>query len=269
MLLILMNLALRDLITASHVNQEWRALVPKLEPCTRLALLRLAFGTDDNTGRAALDQEKIPLHTRKHFVFLVAHYTGLELPESFRTFMTEWPRARAPQGLHWPRVIHKFTHCDESPLAELPTAELSLLCRELQVTIPTVDLRAIMGGESISSQHRLFNSRPRLNKPGQINQTIRFLRAHDSTCFTHTRPGMQSLKCKVLALDSYNYPFYVMPGDPHWYRGDQGGWHYLILAGPCRGQIHAWSHCDEYTGFEAENFLEWRHCQGVPKRLWD
>lgn len=252
MLLILMQLSLKELITAYHVNQEWRFLVPKIGPCTRLALLRLAFGNDVCTGRVELSHEKIPLPTRQQFASSVAHHTGLELPETFRIFITEWPRAQAPRGAHWPYIIH--------------IKDMDFGFHEKHVAISTVDLEAIVRGERISSQHRLFNSRPRLNTPRQIEQTARFLRAHDRTSFNETSPGMQSLTCKVLALDNYNY-YHVgdtVEDEPNWRQMEKAGWFYLILAGPCNGQIHAWSHIGDYAGFEAENFVEWRYSRLVP-----
>ncbi|KAF8151982.1 hypothetical protein K438DRAFT_1988099 [Mycena galopus ATCC 62051] len=97
---ILEPLPLRGLISAMHVCQQWRSLVPRIDSPTRLRLLGLSF--DD-----AKSPYPVSLDLRISYVEKIETTHSVVIPEPYRTILTEWPSSQPPPVLRLSRYhIH-------------------------------------------------------------------------------------------------------------------------------------------------------------------
>ncbi|KAJ7480014.1 hypothetical protein B0H11DRAFT_1264161 [Mycena galericulata] len=264
---VLEYLPLRDLISASHVDQQWRALVPNIDSPTRSRLLGLAFKNVESI-------HPISLSVRTSYVDKVESKYTVIIPEPYRTILTEWPASQAPPGMHWPHSVRfhasGFCFCPRQ-VQENPEvcvcADAEVI--EVAITIPGNIFKIVMDEARVPDDEdeptwELFNNPVRLYTEEQNVQTMRFIRAHPVEEFQWTgrrmgprpRPGWARFFFKVLKLSRYAF---------HTKMGHSEGTFVMILEGPTRGQIHGWSFSgrDWYAGFEAESFWDWNY------REWD
>ncbi|KAJ7222620.1 hypothetical protein GGX14DRAFT_664498 [Mycena pura] len=252
LLQILEHLPLRDLISAMHVNQQWRAIVPAIDSPTRVRLLGLAFSKVDTP-------HSITLSDRISYVDKIETTHVVIIPEPYRTILTEWPSSHPPSGMHWPHSVRYhasgfcfcFRYRYETPDCHCAEHDVSTFA----ITLPNVVLSWVMTygttpGPELASSGELFNCPVRLHTEEQNAQTIRFIRAHAAS---EWRGGSwRTCKFKVLELSRYN----ICTED-----GKSSGVFVMMLEGPTRGQIHGWSEggYDWYDGFEAETFWDWKY----------
>ncbi|KAJ7139430.1 hypothetical protein C8R44DRAFT_867582 [Mycena epipterygia] len=253
------HLPLIDLISATHVSQQWRALPPKIDSPTRLRLLDLSFGNDSVDA-----PHPIPLRVRISYVDKVEEKHNVLIPEPYRTILTEWPRSQPPAGMHWPHSVRFFASgfcfC---PREMHETLEMCLCAgREVRTTtikIPKTIFKLVMDENTIPVDEdyswELFKNPVRLHTDEQNAQTMRFIRAHAVAEF-RWQGRWANLEFKVLQLSRYHF---------HTAVGVSDGTFLMILDGPTRGQIHAWSSSgdDWYDGFEADSFWDWDYTEWV------
>ncbi|KAJ7451102.1 hypothetical protein FB451DRAFT_710771 [Mycena latifolia] len=248
-------LPLRDLISATHVCQQWRALVPKIDSPTRLRLLSLAFNDVESP-------HPISSSARISYVINVETTHNVLIPEPYRTVLTEWPSSQPPPGMHWPHSVRFFDsgfcfcprHTHEDPeiclCAERPAV------RHVVVMVPERTFKLIMANQLPADEDyswELFNNPVRLYTDEQNAQTVRFIRAHPAAEVRWTR-SWANIDLQVLPLSRYHFASS---------KGTSDGIFVMILDGPTRGQIHAWSSSGDtwYDGFEAENFWDWNYVE--------
>ncbi|KAJ7841959.1 hypothetical protein B0H13DRAFT_2099109 [Mycena leptocephala] len=256
------HLPLRDLISASHVDSQWRALAPQVDSPIRTRLLGLAFESAESV-------HPISLSIRTCYVDTVEKKYNVRIPEPYRTILTEWPASQPPSGMHWPHSVRfhasGFCFCGRN-MREFPE---ECYCtegevRDVSILIPGGIFRTVMdeGRVSQSADHRweLFDNGVRLRTEEQNTQTVRFIRAQSTTAFRWTR-DWASADFKVLELSRYHL-FDV--------GRESEGVFVMILDGPTRGQIHGWSSSGSnwYDGFEAESFWDWKYSEWDPEEMW-
>ncbi|KAF7367510.1 F-box domain-containing protein [Mycena sanguinolenta] len=254
-------LTLRDLISATHVCQQWRALVPKIDSPTRLRLLGLSF-------RDVTSPHPISLSVRISYVEKIETKYSVVIPEPYRTILTEWPSSQPPPGMHWPHSVRfhasGFCYCrrgsDNSPdrcscegedvhdvLMKMPEEVYRLVVEE--GVVPVEEHERDYSWE-------LFDKPLRLYTPEQNSQTMRFIRAQPLAAIEGRGDRWMSLKFSTLRLSRYHV--HTTLDDNRGFQTSDGIF-VLILDGPSRGQIHAWETDTWYDGFEAEDFWEWNY----------
>ncbi|KAJ7356611.1 hypothetical protein DFH08DRAFT_461535 [Mycena albidolilacea] len=243
------HLLLRDLIYATHVCQDWRGLVPKIDSPLRLRLLGLSFSD-------AISPYSIPVGVRIQHVYRIETKHGIVIPEPYRTILIEWPSSQPPPGMHWPRSVRfrasGFCFCARYLQFD---ADLCLCAenevRSMKIRIPYRDVFRIVVEEGVVPTDRrfiweLFVNPLRLYTGEQNAQIIRFIRAQPAAAVEWTGSGRSaSIKFSVLQLSRYH--FYTT-------EASSDGIFVLILDGPSREQIHGWSSpgISWYDGFEAK-----------------
>jgi hypothetical protein len=255
---------LPELIAAYRVNQRWRATAPHIASSLRLRLFRICF--HDRASHS--DPYPLALAARRAYVQHVEDKTGCRLPDDYRTVLAEWPVRCAPPGIHWPHAARFFVDGDCSCSHSLiPSYRCRCATDDVQdctVHIPRslreeiFDLRDPWKFNPRGPDFRwtLFRNPPRLVTPEQNLQTLRFLRAHHVSCWSESEKVTEwtTLSLKCLRLSPYQ-PL----TDPR----SMSGEFYMVLEGPCRGQVHGWSSVGWYDGHEADSFLGWVYV-GVP-----
>ncbi|KAJ7822423.1 hypothetical protein B0H13DRAFT_2127061 [Mycena leptocephala] len=249
------HLSLRDLISATHVNQQWRLLVPKIDSPTRLRLLSLAFNDVDSPHPISLDVRTSYVHK----VEKVETNYNILIPEPYRTILTEWPTSQPPRGMHWPHSVrfhasgfcfcqrHMHWTSDECRCAdntEVWNVELTLF----DETFRRVVLEGVL---PLETDFELFNNPVRLHTDAQNAQTMRFIRTHPAEGF-QWKERWARFAFRVLRLSRYQFDTA---------EGNSDGTFVMMLDGPTRGQIHAWSSESWYDGYEAEDFWEWNYLE--------
>ncbi|KAJ7356610.1 hypothetical protein DFH08DRAFT_461509 [Mycena albidolilacea] len=251
------HLSLRDLISATHVCQDWRALVPKINSPLRLRLLGLSFSD-------AISPYPIPVGVRILYVYNIETKHKVVIPEPYRTILTEWPSSQPPPGMYWPHSVRfrasGFCFCARHRHMD---ADLCLCAenevRSAKITMPNDVFRAVMEEGVVPADQptswELFDNPLRLYTGEQNAQTIRFIRAQPATAVEWTGAGRwANIKFSVLQLSRYHVYTTEASSD---------GIFVLILDGPSRGQIHGWSSqgISWYDGFEAESFWDWNYTE--------
>jgi hypothetical protein len=182
------------------------------------------------------------------------------IPEPYRTILTEWPASQPPRGMHWPHSVrfhasgfcfcprHMHWMSDECWCADTEV-------RDVELTLFDETFRRVVleGVVPLETDFELFNNPVRLHTDTQNAQTMRFIRAHPAAGF-RWKDRWAHLTFRVLRLSRYHFDTA---------EGKSDGIFVMILDGPTRGQIHAWSSSGEgwYDGYEAENFWEWNYLE--------
>ncbi|KAJ7743861.1 hypothetical protein B0H16DRAFT_1858551 [Mycena metata] len=258
---ILEHLSLRDLISASHVCLQWRALVLQIDSPTRLRLLRLAFNAIDS------DPYPISLNRRVSYVNEVETKFGVIIPDPYRTILTEWPASQPPPGMHWPHSVRfhasGFCFCPRHVLEDPDVCQCADRgpLANVELTMPKETFRLVMEDPPapVGSSHsyELFDTRVRLYTDEQNAQTLHFIRMHpaDEFAWNHNK-SWASFQYRVLRLSRYHFH----TRNP-W--GTSDGCFVMMLEGPTRGEIHGWSSSGDswYDGFEAESFWDWNYSE--------
>ncbi|KAJ6464109.1 hypothetical protein C8R45DRAFT_1025258 [Mycena sanguinolenta] len=258
-------LALRDLISATHVCQRWRALVPKVDSPTRLRLLGLSF--HDVTS-----PHPISLSVRISYVEKIETRYSVVIPEPYRTILTEWPSSHPPLGMHWPHSVRfhasGFCYCARQ---NHETPDICLCgekddVREVAIAMfedvfkLVVDEGVVPVGEHEQrTSWELFDSPLRLHTPEQNAQTMRFIRAQPPAAVDWKKKlGIR----QISALQLSRYHDHTKEDNDGISQSSDGTF-VLILDGPSRGEIHAWSSSGDtwYDGFEAEDFWDWNYSE--------
>lgn len=246
------RLSLRDLISASHVSQQWRALVPQIDSPTRLRLLGLSF-------KDVASAYPISLGARISYVDKVETTHKIQIPEPYRTILTEWPASQPPPGMHWPHSVRwfdsGFCFCPrERHQEELCSCAQNQPVCSVSITLPEDVYNLIEAKNKVDAEHgwELFDNPVRLYTDSQNAQTLRFIRAYPASQVRWS--GWVCLDFQVLTLSRYHFATR---------EGTSDGFFVMILGGPTRGQIHAWSSDGPswYDGYEAENFWDWNYVE--------
>ncbi|KAF7367507.1 F-box domain-containing protein [Mycena sanguinolenta] len=258
------SLPLRDLISATHVCQQWRALVPRIDSPTRLRLLGLSFCN-------VTSPHPISLSVRISYVEKIETKYSVVIPEPYRTILTEWPSSQPPPGMHWPHAVRfhasGFCYCarqnNETPDICLcgekdDVREMALTMFEDVFRLIVKDGVVPVGEHKQCASWELFDKPLRLHTPEQNAQTMRFIKAQPSAA-VEWKGKWAYLKFSTLQLSRYH----VHTPDEDGISQASDGTFVLILDGPSRGQIHAWSSGGDtwYDGFEAEDFWEWNYSE--------
>lgn len=260
------NLSFPDLISAYQVNKQWRVLVPKISSSLRLRLFHLAFHLYENQDGPGFS--RVTLSDRCSYVSDIESRHRVVIPDPYRVVLTEWPVSHPPPGFHWPHAVrfhaNGFCSCDRSfdPIETCSCESDEVTTREIRLS--EVILNKVMNGEPFDfsgsewAQRELFFDPPRLHTQEQNEQTLRLIRAHplESYGWLRMMPASSSwrtLRFQVLRLSAYRY----FGGEDQQWLAD--GFYAMMLDGPTRGQIHAWSSGIWYDGFEAEDFMQWKY----------
>lgn len=251
---------LPGLISAYRVDRRWRSLVTHIHSPLRLEFFNLAF----HEASSHPNNYPVSIDVRQRFVKHVEDRVGCSLPDDFRFVLTEWPVRCPPPGYHWPHSLRFFADgfcscnrrenqdymclCEQATTSGCALVVEGPLRDEIRRCGKDFDPHADVDADD--SRWDLFMNPPRLFLPEHTAQTVRFILAHDNMEWSSTR----WMHLKTLRLSPY-YAVCFTDGE----RAAGTGEYYLILDGPCRGQIHAWKPGSWYDGFEAENFLEWRY----------
>ncbi|KAF7375098.1 F-box domain-containing protein [Mycena sanguinolenta] len=258
-------LPLGDLISATHVCQQWRALVPKIDSPTRLRLLGLAF-------RDFTSSHPIPLSVRISYVEKIETTYNVLIPEPYRTILTEWPSSQPPPGMHWPHSVRfhasRFCYCQRHRNEDPNECRCALEPDVLEAVVTMWDEvyrsvveEGVIPGEDVHASGELFNTPLRLHTPEQNAQTVRFIRAQPVAGVEWVGSTKKWANFKVSALRLSRYHVHTEPHEEDEVTQVSDGIFMLILDGPSRGQIHAWSEETWYDGFEAEDFWEWNYTE--------
>nr|GAT61409.1 predicted protein [Mycena chlorophos] len=253
------HLPLPDLISAMHVNQQWRALVPEIDASIRTRLLALAFQPNPT-------QWPVDLQTRQKYVEKVETDPEFTIPDPYRTLLLEWPSSHPPPTMHWPHSLRflasGFCYCfrqlHEDPSQCHCRRDVAVGKRSLYIFNAVYDWVVQHGtapnNYEAECAHEIFCAGTRLRAPSHA-QTIRLIMAHKERFQWRGRWG--------------DLPFRVLPLSRYWEAEDDqssSGVFVMILDGEARGQIHAWSENGEswYDGFEAETWWEWKYVEWDP-----
>ncbi|KAJ7293941.1 hypothetical protein C8J57DRAFT_41421 [Mycena rebaudengoi] len=253
------HLSLTDIISAMHVNQQWRALVPCISSPIRLRLLSLAFRD------GVQSPYPISIEHRQSYVHKVELKHEVVIPEPYRTILMEWPSSQPPPEMHWPHSVrfhatgfcycprHMYDNPDECRCADEEEVQT------VSIMLPKDVLMLAMeeGRADKEKGWELFDNAPRLHTDAQNRNTIRFIRQHPIDEFPWKFEVWASLQFTVLDLSSMKY----YPTDAEDRTSD--GHFVMMLDGPTRGQIHAWSWSGSswYDGLEAEDFWDWKYVE--------
>ncbi|KAJ6513604.1 hypothetical protein C8R47DRAFT_1091403, partial [Mycena vitilis] len=252
------HLSLPGLISASHVDSQWRALAPKIDSSIRRRLFALAFTP------VAECLHPISLSIRICYVDTVEAKYNVRIPEPYRTILTEWPSSGPPPGMHWPHAVrfHASGFCYCRPqTGECYCDSFRRDVYQVSISMPGGTYRAVVDEDRVpgpddDSSHELFDNPVRLHTAEQNAQTTRFIRAQPASAFQWDSDWTAAT---FTALELSRYYFH----EDGW---TSDGMFVMILTGPTRGQIHGWSSNGSswYDGFEAESFWEWNYVEWDP-----
>ncbi|KAJ6573857.1 hypothetical protein DFH09DRAFT_1151267 [Mycena vulgaris] len=167
--------------------------------------------------------------------------------------------------MHWPHSVRFFVsdfcfcprHLHEDP-ESCYCADREV--RNVSLTVFEDVFKIIMGNtvpvDGHSSSWELFNNPLRLYTDDQNAQTMRFIHAYPAAKVRWTG-RWANLDFKALTLSRYHFATEESTSE---------GIFVMILDGPTRGEIHAWSLSGEtwYDGFEAESFWQWDYVEWDP-----
>ncbi|KAJ7724976.1 hypothetical protein DFH07DRAFT_260879 [Mycena maculata] len=270
------HLSLRDLISTSHVDRQWRALVPHIESPIRSRLLSLAF-------TAVESAYPISQSVRIAYVGKIEITYSVLIPEPYRTILTEWSASQPLPGMHWPHSVRFhasgfcFCHRDRQEYPDVCSCTDQEV-RGVAIMIPDPTFQIVMEEarvpvEEVDTGYELFFNPVRLHTDEQNAQTLRFIRAHPAEGFQWTgigrrsrqRPGWErgwaKHNSKALTLSRYHFHKKTGTLDGATRVCISQGDFMMMLEGPTRRQIHAWASPGWYDGFEAENFWEWNYSE--------
>ncbi|KDQ56427.1 hypothetical protein JAAARDRAFT_195069 [Jaapia argillacea MUCL 33604] len=277
---ILLYLPFPDLLSAYWVCSLWRTVIPHITDPHRQHLLNVAFKPHQHDPYP----QPINLSVRNAYVEYIETKHRIEIPYEYRLVLTEWPFAHPPPRMTWPDALRFFADpdkgcsCDRRPRRHRFRRywDFNCSCQDREVSRRWVEasnrlLDKIFEGEEFD----LFDDNWDLtfDLPSgrylSIDDTKRLIELiksypysttsgpwHDERYgdgpwdrrMTCSRLGPLALDLSALLVDDSN-PMGV---------GYHLGRTYMILEGKARGQIHAWSEYQDYDGFIAESFFEWK-----------
>ncbi|KAF7331425.1 F-box domain-containing protein [Mycena kentingensis (nom. inval.)] len=251
------HLELRDLISAMHVNAQWRALVPKIDSPTRIRLLGLSF-------RSSPTPWPISLRTRQNYVQKVEAKLTDPIPEPYRTILLEWPSSHPPPGMHWPHSVRHYAsgfcfcfHEQYEDEGSCHCAENEVGLRKLKVAKPVFEWVVERGTAPVhlDHAHEIFEYGVRLQAPSHA-QTVRLIQGYREAFRNPAGSAWCRCNFQVLELSRYYVDAVVDNEDLF-----SAGVFVMILEGPARGQVHAWQESTWYDGYEAESFWDWNYVE--------
>ncbi|KDQ56371.1 hypothetical protein JAAARDRAFT_208069 [Jaapia argillacea MUCL 33604] len=275
---ILLYLPFPDLLSAYRVCSLWRSLIPTATDPHRLHLLNVAFVPHQYDPYP----QPINLKVRNAYVEYIESKHGIEIPYAYRLVLTEWPFAHSPPGMTWPDALRFFADPDKGCSCDRRRQfrfheDFRCDCQAREVCRRWIGasnrlLDKIFAGEEfdlLDDSWDLAYDLPS-GRYLSIDDTKRLIELFKSyPMSTATRPsygerygdrpwnrGVTHSHLAPLLMDMS--ALLVGDTDPMEV-GYRFGRTYMILEGKAHGQIHVWSEYQDYDGFVAESFFEWKH----------
>lgn len=255
------------------MNRRWRSLAPLGGSPLQIRLFQLVLADIESPEDSPY---LVPLVDREVYVAYIESKHKIRIPDDYRTVLLQWPISRPPPGTHWPHGLRFFADgfCSCGPEILMDGV---CVCEQWEVVTNDVSmqeslLNTIHRGETFDyhahsedSRWELFSNPPRLYTDTQNAQTIQFILAHPLSSWTSAGSDSAWTRLSVRALRLS--PYAVMATvtlDNKTSEVQSYGDFWMVIEGPCAGQVHAWSQ-GWYYGFESENFLDWRYEEWDPE----
>jgi len=218
----------------------------------------------------------VPLGDREAYVAYIESKHHVRIPDEYRTVLLEWPISRPPPGTHWPHGLRFFANgfCSCGPDILIGNG---CMCEQREVVTTNILMRESLlntirrgdtfdyHADSDDCRWELFSNPPRLYTDVQNAQTIQFILAHPATSWVSTGGSRPWAKLEIRALRLSPYAEMVPVTVDNTTSDMQSyGDFWMVIEGPCVGQVHAWSQ-GWYYGFESDNFLDWRYEEWDPE----